>query len=116
MDKGPHSCSQTPESRLLSMAIKANVSPKDREAINDILEKAGYSRQRKKYHCTLGFIQKMIPQEESAIFGQKITQELQQVIDSHPLFYEVEKADHIFGHVISFLPTPQSLAPLKEVN
>jgi hypothetical protein len=32
---------------MRSMALKMNVSPKDQEALNDILQGAGYERQRR---------------------------------------------------------------------
>ncbi len=99
-----------------SMAIKINVFKEDQEMMNTLLEKAGYPRQKRKYHCTFGFIEKMIPEEEAASFGQKITSELQAFIDARPCVYEVEKAAHLFGHVIAFLPTVHSLNSLKEVN
>jgi len=99
-----------------SMVIKINVSREDQEKINDILEKVGYARQRRKFHCTVGFIEKIIPEEETIVFGQKITQFLQEIIESRPLLYEVENAAHLFGHVIAFLPTAKSLVQLKEIN
>lgn len=99
-----------------AMAIKINVSQRDQEAINDLFEKAGYQRQRRKYHCTIGFIEKKIPEEESRAFGEKIIHELQAYIDSLSLSYEVEKAAHLFGHVVAFLPTEKSLTPLRDIN
>lgn len=98
------------------MAIKINVSPKDQKAINDILERAGYPRQKRKYHCTVGFIEKMIPEEESILFGEKITCVLQAHIQPFHLIYEVQEVVHLFGQVIAFLPTPNSLAFLKDIN
>lgn len=98
------------------MAIKINVSPKDQEALNQVLEKAGYAPQRRKFHCTVGFIEKMIPEAEAQAFGDIITQKLQDYIAPHIPVYEVEKAVHLFGHVVAFLPTAQSLATLKEIN
>jgi len=99
-----------------SMAIKINVSQLDREAINDVLEKAGYARQRRKYHCTFGFIEKMIPEEESIAFGEKIIRDLQDFINPLSPYFEVETAVHLFGHVIAFLPNATSLTALKEIN
>lgn len=101
---------------MRSMAIKINVSQKDQEAINDVFEKVGYPRQRRKYHCTFGFIEKMIPEEEVVAFGEKITHALQDYINPLSPQYEVEKADHLFGHVIAFLPTEKSLTILREIN
>ncbi len=99
-----------------SMALKINVSGTDQEALNQVLGKVGYTRQRRKYHCTVGFIEKMIPEEESIPFGQKIVSELQVFIDSLSPFYEVERVAHLFDHVIAFLPTEQSVTSLKEMN
>ena len=99
-----------------SMAIKINVFYEDQKKINDILKKAGYESQRRKFHCTIGFIEKVIPEEEALIFGQKITRLLQEVIEPCPLLYEVEKAAHLFGHVIAFLPAAKSLVHLKKIN
>lgn len=81
-----------------------------------MLEKAGYMGQKRKFHCTFGFIEKIIPEEESKVFGQRITQLLQELIESHLPVYEVEKAAHLFGHVVAFLPTAKSLSHLKEIN
>jgi hypothetical protein len=101
---------------MLSMAIKINVSRKDQETINNFLEKAGYARQRRKYHCTFGFIEKSIPVEEAETFGKAIMHLLQEYIFLSPLCFEVETVVHIFGHVIAFLPTSSSLIQLKEMN
>lgn len=83
--------------------------------MNQLLEKVGYGLQQRKFHCTVGFIEKMIPDEARA-FGDIITQKLQDYIAPHIPVYEVEKAAHLFGHVIAFLPTAKSLAVLKEIN
>lgn len=99
-----------------SMAIKMNVSRKDQEAIHHLLETIGHARKRRKFHCTLGFVEKRIPENESTAFGEKITHWLQEVIDLQAPFYEVEKAAYLFGHVVAFLPTPQSLVSLKKMN
>ncbi|MBY0500613.1 MAG: hypothetical protein K2P93_01250 [Alphaproteobacteria bacterium] len=98
------------------MAIKINVSGVDQETINELLEKAGYARQRRKYHCTIGFIEKSIPMEEAETFGKIITKLLQDYISVSPLHFEVETAVHIFGHVIAFRPTLSSMTQLKEIN
>ena len=101
---------------MQSMALKINVSRADQEAINHVLEKAGYTPQKRKFHCTIGFIEKMIPEEESVAFGQKITLLLQDTITPLQPLYEVDKAVHLFGHVIAFLPTAKALAQLQEMN
>ncbi|MBS0272146.1 MAG: hypothetical protein JSR85_05815 [Proteobacteria bacterium] len=101
---------------MCSLALKVNVSKRDQEFINDLMEKAGYERQRRKYHCTFGFIEKMIPDQEVVSFGQKMTQELQELIKRQPPIYEVEMTAHLFGHVIVFSPTSKSLIQLKEIN
>jgi len=101
---------------MKSIAIKINVTPKDQEAVNEVLEKAGYAPQRRKFHCTVGFIEKMVPEEEAQTFGDVITQKLQDYIDQHIPVYEVGKAAHLFGHVIAFLPTAKSMVVLKEIN
>lgn len=99
-----------------AMALKVNVSKKDQESINDVLERAGYERQRRKYHCTFGFIEKTIPDEEVVSFGQEVTQKLQNFVGCQSLIYEVETTAHLFGHVIAFLPTSKSVIQLKEIN
>ena len=101
---------------LCSMAIKINVTAKDQEALNQVLTGAGYAPTRRKFHCTLGFIDKMIPLEEVSSFGQAVVDELQSVINEESPVYEVEKAVHLFKHVISFVPTIQSEESLKEIN
>lgn len=100
---------------MKSIAIKINVSPKDQEAVNEVLEKAGYAPQRRKFHCTICFIEKVVPEEAQA-FGDIITQKLQDYITPHIPVYEVEKVAHLFGHIIAFLPTAKSLVVLKEIN
>lgn len=57
---------------LCSMAIKINVSPKDQEALNHALGKAGYPSTRRKFHCTFGFIDHLIPSDEVHSFGQAV--------------------------------------------
>lgn len=98
------------------MAIKINVTPKDQEALNHTLETAGYRPQKRKFHCTVGFIEKAIPFEEVNTFGQAIIQHLQILIDETPLVYEVDTAVHLFKHVLAFLPTSDSQGRLKEIN
>lgn len=83
--------------------------------MNEVLEKAGYAPQRRKFHCTVGFIENVIPEEAQA-FGDTIIRKLQDYITPHAPIYEVERAAHLFGHVIAFLPTAKSLSILKEMN
>ena len=99
-----------------SIAIKINVSQKDQEAINQMLEIAGYAHQKRKFHCTFGFIEKAIPELESSAFGQRVTQLLQEMLAFQPLLFEVGKSAHLFGHVIAFLPTAKSSLQLKKIN
>lgn len=98
------------------MAIKINVSPKDQEALNQVLKGAGYRPTRRKFHCTVGFIEKMIPRDEVAFFGQTVVDALQALIERLAPVYEVEKVAHLFKHVIAFVPTIQSEESLKEMN
>lgn len=98
------------------MALKINVAPKHQEALNHVLETAGYKGQKRKFHCTVGFIEKMIPAPEAPAFGQAITPALQEVIDCEPLVYEVERVVHLFGQVLAFLPTPSSQKNLLKIN
>lgn len=98
------------------MAIKINVSIKDQEALNLMLKEAGYSPTRRKFHCTVGFIEKLIPSDEVAPFGQAMVNALQELIEGlHPV-YEVDKAVHLFKHVIALVPTVQSEESLKTIN
>lgn len=99
-----------------AIAIKINVSRTDQEAINELFKKASYPWQKRKYHCTLGFIEKQIPEEEVHDFGKKIRDALQEHIDPQFPLYEVAKAEHLFGHVIAFSPRPASLDSLKSLN
>lgn len=98
------------------MAIKINVTKQDQEALNHALELAGYGRQRRKFHCTIGFIEKMIPPEEVNSFGDRITRELQEVITREPLLYEVEKASHLFKSVLVLEPTLLTQVHLRKLN
>ena len=101
---------------LCSIAIEINVSAKDQEALNHVLKGAGYSSTRRKFHCTVGFIETMIPPEKVASFGQTVVDELQEMVDGLVLIYKVEKAVHLFKHVLAFVPTIQSEESLKEIN
>jgi 2'-5' RNA ligase len=101
---------------LYSMAIKINMTQKDQKVLNRTLEATGYRPQRRKFHCTIGFIEKMIPSEEALSFGQSITHDLQEAIASEPFLYEVEKAVHLFGHVLAFVPTNRSQDNIKKIN
>lgn len=108
---------ESPNSMALhSMAIKINVAPKEQEALYHALEAIGYKGQRRKLHCTVGFIEQMIPPAEIAAFGKVIIDELQGIIDQEPLLYEVDKVASLFGRVIGFLPTPSSQRHLKKIN
>jgi 2'-5' RNA ligase len=99
-----------------SMAIKINVLQEEQEAISHLLEKAGFPFKRRKFHCTIGFIEKMIPKEDVTIFGRKITELLQDHIDTLSPLYEVEKVEHLFRRVLVFSPTAKCLVTLKELN
>ena len=101
---------------LCSMAIKINVTPKDQIALNHILETAGYRGQRRKFHCTVGFIEKIIPAEEAASLGETIIYALQEFVDLNPPLYEVDTAVHLFDRVLAFLPSLSSQESLKEIN
>lgn len=101
---------------LCSMAIKINMMPKDQEALHHTLEAAGYKRQKRTFHCTVGFIENSIPIEKAENFGESITHELQDHINHLVLYYEVDKAIHLFGRVIALLPTASSQKILKEIN
>ena len=98
------------------MAIKINAAQKDQDALSRILEERGYSDQRRKFHCTLGFIEKGIPGEEADTFGKTICHELQKLVDVEPLLYEVGKAVPLFDRVLAFLPTTRSENHLKKLN
>ena len=98
------------------MAFKINVSLKDQKVLNHALVKAGYKGQRRKFHYTVGFIDKTIPKEDAQAFGETVVKELQQVVDNLQPFYEVEKAAHLFGCVFALLPTPVSRVKLREIN
>lgn len=98
------------------MAIKINVGVADQIALNQVLKKAGYLPTRRKFHCTVGFIDKMIPSEEVALFGQAVVHALQALIEEMAPVYEVEEAVHLFKHVIAFVPTSESEKGLKDIN
>lgn len=98
------------------MAIKINVTEQDQKALNNALESIGYGHQRRKFHCTIGFIEKMIPPEEIHSFGCMIIRELQEIISHEPLLYEVEKASHLFKRVLVFEPTAETQAHLRKLN
>ena len=101
---------------LCSMAIKINVAQKDQEVINHTLERIGYPYQKRKFHCTIGFIEKTIPIEQAHSFGERIRKDLQEYLEVEPLLYEVDKALPLFGRVLAFLPTNRSQEHLKKVN
>jgi hypothetical protein len=101
---------------LFSMALKINVPQKQQLALNQALENAGYKIQRRKFHCTVGFIEKAIPLEETKSFGDHSTAALQEYIENENAFFEVDKAVHLFNHVIVFLPTSSSKENLMKIN
>jgi hypothetical protein len=101
---------------MRSLAIKIDVPKTDQEAINKLLIECGYPPQKRKFHCTVGFIEKMIPDEETHSFGGQIVPLLQDFIRPLTPVYEVEKAVHIFKHVIAFIPTQRSLEQLHTIN
>src|SRR3990167_11474626 len=101
---------------MRSMAIKINVSKSDQDTINQIMGRCGYAPQKRKFHCTIGFIERLIPEDEANSFGQEIVQLLQKHIDPLSPTYEVEKVSHLFGHVIAFEPTAKSRLILQAIN
>lgn len=101
---------------MRSMAIKINISKANQKALDEILEQAGYPHQRRKAHCTFGFIKDSIPEEAVVSFGDEIMRLLQEHIkDNFPL-YEVGEVVHIFDHVVALMPKEGSLEHLHEVN
>ncbi len=98
------------------MALKINASSQDREKIDALMEAAGYTHQRKKYHCTLGFIENSIPDEEVQSFGEQIVLDMLAYLQKNPLVYEVKKVELVFHRVVAFLPNDMSRVKLQEAN
>jgi 2'-5' RNA ligase len=101
---------------MRSMALKINVSKNDQDALNDLLQKSGYTPQKRKFHCTLGFIDSMIPEEEITAFGDAIVREMQQEVTRIKPLYEVDAAQFLFKHVIALVPTPATAHTLNEMH
>lgn len=101
---------------MRSMALKINVSQNDQAALNHLLVESGYKSQSRKFHCTLGFIDKMIPEEELISFGDAIVREMQkEVLRIKPL-YEVDAAQFLFAHIIAFTPSVVTSRTLNEMH
>ena len=99
-----------------SMALKINVSKNDQIAINKLLVESGYKPQNRKFHCTLGFIDKMIPKEEITSFGDAIVREMQKEASRIKLLFEVDAAQFLFGHIIAFTPSAATAGILNAIH
>ncbi len=99
-----------------SIAIKINVSSKEQEKIRNLLESVGETHKHPKFHCTVGFIEKIPSKDEAMALGEQIVTALQDHIHPHFPLYEVEAATLLFGHVMAFTPTLQSEKELKDLN
>jgi 2'-5' RNA ligase len=100
---------------MRSMALKINISKNDQAALNNLLIKSGYKPQNRQFHCTLGFIDKMIPEEELTSFGAVIVREMQKKISRIKPLYEVDAAQFLFGHIIAFTPSAATAGSLNEL-
>ncbi|MBY0272093.1 MAG: hypothetical protein K2X02_01575 [Alphaproteobacteria bacterium] len=101
---------------MRSMALKINVSKNDQTALNNLLLESGYKLQNRKFHCTLGFIGKMIPEEEFTSFGDTIVCEMQKEVSRINPLYEVDTAQFLFGHIIAFTPSETTSRTLNEMH
>jgi 2'-5' RNA ligase len=101
---------------MRSMALKINVSKNDQTALNNLLVESGYKPQNRKFHCTLGFIDKMIPEEELTSFGDAIVREMQKEVSRIRPLYEVDAAQFLFGHIIAFTPSVVKSRTLNEMH
>lgn len=98
------------------MALKINISKNDQAALNHLLMGSGYKPQNRKFHCTLGFINKMIPEEELTSFGDVIVREMQKEVSKIKPLYEVDAAQFLFGHIIAFTPSVATGGILNEMH
>jgi len=98
------------------MALKINVSKDDQATLNNFLIESGYKSQKRKFHCTLGFIDSMIPEEEVTAFGDAIVREMQKEVSRIKPLYEVNAAQFLFRHIIAFVPTEATARTLNEMH
>ncbi|MDI9638290.1 hypothetical protein QPK87_32385 [Kamptonema cortianum] len=98
------------------MALKINISKNDQAALNNLLMESGYKPQNRKFHCTLGFIDKMIPEEELISFGDIIVREMQKEVSRIKPLYEVDATQFLFGHIIAFTPSAATACTLNKLH
>ncbi len=98
------------------MALKINVSKNDQATLNNLLIESGYKSQKRKFHCTLGFIDSMIPEEEVTTFGDAIVREMQKEVSRIKPLFEVDAAQFLFKHVIALVPTAATAQTLNEMH
>ncbi|KAB2833006.1 MAG: hypothetical protein F9K49_07235, partial [Caedimonadaceae bacterium] len=101
---------------MRSMALKINVSKNDQTALNNLLVESGYKPQKRKFHCTLGFVDKKIPEEELTSFGDIMVRKMQKEVSRTKLLYEVDATQFLFGHIIAFTPSIATADILNEMH
>ncbi|MBL8675962.1 MAG: hypothetical protein JNJ47_00830 [Alphaproteobacteria bacterium] len=101
---------------MRSMALKINISKNDQASLNHLLIESGYKPQNRKFHCTLGFIDKMIPEEKLTSFGDIMVRKMQKEISRIKLLYEVDATQFLFGHIIAFTPSTSTAGILNELH
>ena len=101
---------------MRSMALKINVSKNDQAALNHLLVESGYKPQNRKFHCTLGFIDKKIPEEELTSFGDIMVRKMQKEVSRIKLLYEVDATQFLFGHIVAFTPSVATADILNEMH
>ncbi len=97
-----------------SLAIKLDVNDENQQAINDFLIGLGMKPQRRRFHCTVGFMDKCFQTlEETHQFLELLKPKLQ--IES-PLPFIVGEMRFMFRHVIGLLPDEETFLKLKAAN
>lgn len=97
-----------------SLAIKLDVTDQNQQDLNDLLVRIGIKPQRRKFHCTIGFIDKMFATQEDA---EELVTALRKTLDlDTPLHFTFESPRFLFRHVIGLVPKEGTLSRLRKVN
>ena len=97
-----------------SLAIKLDVSDENQKALNALLLKMGVEPQRRRFHCTVGFMEKCFESPSEAEECVNLLQGRLQLAE--PLPFGILEVRFLFRHVVALVPNEKTLKRLREIN
>ena len=97
-----------------SLAIKLDVSDQNQEDLNALLIKIGIKPQRRRFHCTIGFMDKVF---KSKLEAEDFVSQLKPIlcVDT-PIPYHYMEPRFLFRHIIGLIPNDTSMETMQGVN